>query len=519
MANGLGGAVLPQIQRIFHGGTLAGLTDGQLLERFAARSDEAAFEALLARHGPLVLTVCRNLLHDRDDVEDAFQATLLILVRKAGSIQLETSLGPWIYSVAYRVAIRARANRGLRARRENAVPVLDPQAPLRDLDGHDISPLLHDELARLPERLRAPLVLCYFQGLTHEMAAEQLRWPVGTVRSRMARARRLLRDRLTRKGIGLSAGFLIGTSRQATAATIPRVLTEETIQTAMRIAAGRAALSGALSVPVTALMEGVLSTMWLTKLKAAIALAIMAGFIMTGVVALAVQAPDDKPDETVPAKRPQTSPADSNTRNSMSETYPRTYYVGDIIGTKDHKNANMVPVIDLITSTVASGTWKINDAIADDQSTRYKTIESQAQITPKIPEQITPIGSITPFPLSISIIVRHTPQVHEEVAARLLQLRHLVHQRNAYTVMPNSTAKKMVMPPPSDPPAASPIKGGERARKLIEELEQEIEDLVRERDRLRPDPKAGKTSAQDTVQQLEDLARAESFSQWIGLVY
>ncbi|WP_406695080.1 sigma-70 family RNA polymerase sigma factor [Singulisphaera sp. Ch08] len=132
MANGLGGAVLPQIQRIFHGGTLTGLTDGQLLERFAARNDEAAFEALLARHGPLVLTVCRNLLRDRDDVEDAFQATLLILiVRKAGSIQLEASLGPWIYSVAYRVAIRARANRSLRARRENAVVDLDPQAPAR----------------------------------------------------------------------------------------------------------------------------------------------------------------------------------------------------------------------------------------------------------------------------------------------------------------------------------------------------------------------------------------------------
>ena len=116
MANGLGGAVLPQIQRIFHGGTLAGLTDGQLLERFAARNDEAAFEALMARHGPLVLTVCRNLLRDRDDVEDAFQATLLVLVRKARAIRLEASLGPWIYSVAYRVAIRARANRILQAR-------------------------------------------------------------------------------------------------------------------------------------------------------------------------------------------------------------------------------------------------------------------------------------------------------------------------------------------------------------------------------------------------------------------
>src|SRR5690242_9272445 len=114
MANGLGSSILPQIQRIFHGGTLVGASDGELLERFAASHDEAAFEALLARYGPLVLSVCRNLLRDRDDIEDAFQATFFVLVRKAGSIRIQGSLGPWIYAVAYRVANRARANRSLR---------------------------------------------------------------------------------------------------------------------------------------------------------------------------------------------------------------------------------------------------------------------------------------------------------------------------------------------------------------------------------------------------------------------
>ncbi|SIO58708.1 RNA polymerase sigma factor, sigma-70 family [Singulisphaera sp. GP187] len=312
MANGLGGAVLPQIQRIFHAGTLAGLTDGQLLERFAARNDQAAFEALLARYGPLVLTVCRNLLRDRDDVEDAFQATLLVLVRKAGTIQLEASLGPWIYSVAYRVAIRARANRTLRIRRENAVADLPPQAPAGDLDGHDVAPLLHDELARLPERLRAPIVLCYFQGLTHELAAAQLGWPVGTVRSRMARARRLLRERLTRKGVALSAGFLVAASRQTTAAMIPRILSEETIQAAIRIAAGRAAISGALSAPVAALMEGVLSAMWLSKLKAATAVALLPGFVLASLVALAAQPPSNEAGPATPANLRQTEQADSD---------------------------------------------------------------------------------------------------------------------------------------------------------------------------------------------------------------
>jgi RNA polymerase sigma factor (sigma-70 family) len=316
MANGLGGTVLPQLQRIFHGGTLAGMTDGQLLERFAARNDEAAFEALLARHGPLVLTVCRNLLRDRDDVEDAFQATLLVLVRKAGSIRLEASLGPWIYSVAYRVAIRARANRILRTSRENTVADLDPQAPSGDLDGHDVSPLLHDELARLPERLRAPIVLCYLQGLTHESAAEQLCWPVGTVRSRMARARTLLRERLTRKGVALSAGFLIGSSRQTNAAMIPRVLADETTQAAMRVAAGQAAVAGVLSTRAAALMEGVLMAMKLTKLKAVATVALVPGFVLVGWVALAVQAPGHEPDRAVPTNPRQSEQAEAPTPES-----------------------------------------------------------------------------------------------------------------------------------------------------------------------------------------------------------
>ncbi|SIO58697.1 RNA polymerase sigma factor, sigma-70 family [Singulisphaera sp. GP187] len=496
MANGLGGAVLPQIQRIFHGGTLAGLTDGQLLERFATRNDQAAFEALLARYGPLVLTVCRNLLRDRDDVEDAFQATLLVLVRKAGAIQLEASLGPWIYSVAYRVAIRARANRTLRIRRENAMADLDPQAPAGDLDGHDVAPLLHDELARLPERLRAPIVLCYFQGLTHELAAEQLRWPVGTVRSRMARARRLLRDRLTRKGVALSTGFLIGASRQTTAATIPRILSEETIQAAMRIAAGRAALTGVLSAPVAALMEGVLSAMGLTKMKTAVAVAIMAGFVMTGVVALAVQAPDDTPGETVPAKPPQADQVESTTRESHSRTYPKTYYVGDLVGLStvtangeekappsgDRPKADFEPVIELLTSSVAPGSWRIGnqDLLGANGRPLNKT---------------GPIGSVTPFFLSVTLIIRHTDEVHAEIADRLRQLRQITSRQhpdpNTKTSLQTGLTEKefderlgklsgVLQPAERANAPAPPVAKHSRVQQLIKELEKEMNQLVHE---------------------------------------
>lgn len=504
MANGIGGAVLPQIQRIFHGETLTGMTDGQLLERFATRNDEAAFEALLARHGPLVLNVCRNLLRDRDDIEDAFQATLLVLVRKAGAIHVETSLGPWIYSVAYRVANRARANRGLRITRENPVADLAPQAPSGDLDGHDVSPLLHHELAQLPERLRAPIVLCYFQGLTHELAAAQLRWPVGTVRSRMARARRLLRERLTRKGVVLSAGFLVGASRQTTAAMIPRVLSEETIQSAMRIAAGRAAMSGALSVSAAALMEGVLSAMWLTKLKTT-AVTIMAGLILTGVVALAVQTPDDTPDESIPAKRPQTDRIESSTRESHSRIYPKVYYVGDLVllpavnangdgktpPSSNRPKADFGPLIELLTSSVAPGSWRVPN------------IDVSVERSPSTdkPEQI---GSIAPFFLSMSLIIKHTSEVHDEMANRLRQLRQVTN-RQYPTLDPNTNLPTESVKKDSDDQLRKvsglhdtsellnapvpPVAKHYRVQKLIKELEKEMDQLVGEHALLRAQAK------------------------------
>ncbi|AGA27562.1 RNA polymerase sigma factor [Singulisphaera acidiphila] len=513
MANGIGGAVLPQIQRIFHGGTLTGMTDGQLLARFATRNDEAAFEALLARHGPLVLHVCRNLLRDRGDVEDAFQATLLVLVRKAGAIHVETSLGPWIYSVAYRVANRARANREIRITRENPVADLDPQAPSEDLDGHDVSPLLHHELAQLPERLRAPIVLCYFQGLTHELAAAQLRWPVGTVRSRMARARRLLRERLTRKGVVLSAGFLVGASQQTTAAMIPRILSEETIQSAMRIAAGRAAMSGALSVPAAALMEGVLSAMWMTKLKTTAAVAIMAGFILTGVVALAVPAPDEKPGEPAPTNHTKTSQA-KPTRHSSESTYPKPYYVGDLVvpptvttdgrakasRSSGRPRTDYAPLIELLTSSVAPGRW---------------TTQSNSMTAIAEPLRETgPIGSITPFHPNISLIIRHTAEVHDEIANRLRQLRKITNRQDPnsdpdanvptksanqgsddqLTMIDPRTGVKFdfssqvtgLLPAATSPDSpASPVAKHHRVQKLIKELEQEMDQLVTEHAALR----------------------------------
>ena len=191
MAGKLSGATLRSIGALFNAGTIGGLTDGQLLERFNARDgdgDDLAFAGLVERHGPMVLRVCRAVLRDAHEAEDAFQATFLILAIKARSIRGRDSMSSWLYSVAYNVAASARSSAARRRAHElkagQARPVAFTEAP-----GDDLGPVLHEELDRLPERYRAVLVLCFLEGLTQHQAAERLGWPVGTVQSRLARSR------------------------------------------------------------------------------------------------------------------------------------------------------------------------------------------------------------------------------------------------------------------------------------------------------------------------------------------
>jgi RNA polymerase sigma factor (sigma-70 family) len=164
------------------------LSDAQLLERFALQRDEAAFEALLHRHGPPVFGVCRRLLYDAHDAEDAFQATFLVLARKAGGIDRRSLLGNWLYGVASRIASRARKNACRRQGKRcdfdlNAVPGAETSAE------PDVAFLLHEEVQRLPDKYRGPVVLCYLEGQTNEEAATRLQWPVGTVKTRLTKAR------------------------------------------------------------------------------------------------------------------------------------------------------------------------------------------------------------------------------------------------------------------------------------------------------------------------------------------
>jgi RNA polymerase sigma factor (sigma-70 family) len=248
----------------------AGATDAQLLESFVRQRDEAAFEALVRRHGPMVLGVCRRVLRHRHDAEDAFQATFLVLVRKAAAIGSRQLLANWLYGVAYNIAIKARATLGKRRGREKQVSEMPEPAAPPDSD-RDLLALLDQELSRLPDKYRVPIVLCDLEGKGHKDSARQLGWPVGTFSGRLSRARTMLAKRLVRRGVALSAGSLTAVLAKGTAsAGVTNSVVTATVEAASVVAAGNAA-AGVVSARVAALAEGVLKTMLLTKLKAAAA--------------------------------------------------------------------------------------------------------------------------------------------------------------------------------------------------------------------------------------------------------
>jgi len=257
--------VLRQVHQLFHFGAAGAMSDSQLLDRFVSRRDEAAesaFEALVIRHGPMVLRVCRNLLHNSHDAEDAFQAVFLVLANRAGSIRRSKSVASWLFGVAHRVA--SRVKRGA-ARRQALNQIVAERTSVSDLQAENDPDweILHDEINGLAERLRAPIILCYLQGLTYDAAAHQLGVSEVAIRGRLARARSRLRLRLIRRGVTVPAALLVVYAAGPAEASIPVTLIHSTVRIALGFTAGNTA---------AVLARGVLNSMLLNQLKVATAL-------------------------------------------------------------------------------------------------------------------------------------------------------------------------------------------------------------------------------------------------------
>jgi RNA polymerase sigma factor (sigma-70 family) len=260
--------------------------DGQLLARFLATRDEAAFAALVRRHGPMVLGVCRRVLGHDQDAEDAFQATFLVLARKAGAVLKRDVVGSWLYAVAYRTARQASKAQARRRARERQVEAM-PHPEVGPAEAQDWRPLLDAELGGLPEKYRAPVVLCDLQGLSRRQAAGQLGLADGTLSRRLAAGRRLLAGRLARRGVALSGGALAALLAQgAESAEVPARLALATAKAAALVAAGPLV---AVSNPVAVLTRGVLRAMFLTKLKVAVGAVLLAAAVGAGGLAYHAQ--------------------------------------------------------------------------------------------------------------------------------------------------------------------------------------------------------------------------------------
>ncbi len=282
MATGQMSSVIPHMRRAALLQDGGGMTDGQLLECFLARREEAAFAALVRRHGPMVLGVCRRVLKNTHDAEDAFQATFLVLVRKAASLLPREAVGNWLYGVAYHTALKARAATVRRRTKEAQVRHMARPEALTEDTCQDWQPLLDQELSRLPDKYREPVVLCDLEGMTRREAARQLGIPEGTLSGWLTTAHRRLAQRLARHGFTVSAGSLAAVlSQSAASAGVPAPLAVSTVKCAALLAAGQAA-AGAISVKVAALTEGVLKAMLMTKLKVTAAFLVVVGAAVMG---------------------------------------------------------------------------------------------------------------------------------------------------------------------------------------------------------------------------------------------
>jgi RNA polymerase sigma factor (sigma-70 family) len=287
MSNARGDAVLGYIRKLVADRKDLDLPDHQLLDRFAAQRDETAFAALLKRHGPMVLSVCQSILHNLHDAEDAFQAVFLILARKAGSIHRREAVSSWLHRVAYHLAVRTQADAARRRVLEKRAVTMPSADPVLDLSLRELRTVVNEELQRLPEAYRAPLVLCCLEEKSLEEAGRLLGWSQSTVKGRLQRGRERLRARLRRRGLELSVGVLASVvSTNFACAQISAKLSASTLKAALWLAAGKGPVAGVISAKVAALVQGASNTMFTSKATIATVLFLATSVAVVSGVAL-----------------------------------------------------------------------------------------------------------------------------------------------------------------------------------------------------------------------------------------
>ncbi len=295
MATAPAGIVLRHIRDLVAADSLGRLPDGDLLQRFRAGREEAAFSALVQRHGPLVLGVCRRVLGNLHDAEDAFQATFLALAQKANSITGAATLAGWLYQVAYRTALRTKDGTAARQRREQHAEPRQPGDPLDELTARELLAVVDEEIHQLGEAHRTALLLCYFQGHTCDEAARLLGCSSRTLKRRLDQARKALRGRLGRRGLALPAALLFAGLTRGTAAAVSPLLAADTVRAALLVVA---------ATPAAAVAPGLLHALFATRLRTVAALALLTGALALTAGASGLTSASRPPDEVAPPEYP-----------------------------------------------------------------------------------------------------------------------------------------------------------------------------------------------------------------------
>jgi RNA polymerase sigma factor (sigma-70 family) len=281
-------SLLDYVRGLATEGTADTVSDRVLLQRFASRHDETAFKTIIRRHGPMVLRVCQRWLKRREDAEDVFQATFLVLARKAGALKWRESVGSWLHTVAHRLAQESRRKQSGREAREALAQPRPTQDPLAEVTGRELVGILDEELANLPARYRAPLLL-YLEGKSGDEAAQCLGCSPSTLKRRLRHARELLESRLNRRGFALSAALSALLLYNTAMAKLPTTLVASTVQAALLLAAGKPLTAGLVSAEAVALAYAMTHAMLMTKVRLAFVMFLAAGTLLAGTYALALR--------------------------------------------------------------------------------------------------------------------------------------------------------------------------------------------------------------------------------------